>query len=58
MILNMVKYYLVKAISDLSNVKVSKEDNSYMFPISPQFKFLDARNYLVPGISWYKANGC
>ena len=59
--LNMVKYYFVKTIPDSSNVKVAKKDNSYMFLIAPQFKFLDVRNYLAPSLSydgWCKANGC
>ena len=59
--LNMAKYYFVKTISDLSNVKVAKKDNSYMFLITARFKFLDVRNYLVPIVSydgWCKANGC
>ena len=39
------------------DVKVAKKDNLYMFLITPQFKFLDVRNYLSYG-SWWKANGC
>ena len=30
-VLNMVKYYFVKTISDLSDIKVAKKDNSYMY---------------------------
>ena len=55
----MVKYCFVKTISDLSNVKVAKKDNSYLFLITPRFKFLDVRNYLAPGLrydDWCKAN--
>ena len=33
--LNMVKYYVVKNISNLSNVKVAKKDNLHMFLITP-----------------------
>ena len=56
-----MKYYFVKTISDLSDVKVAKKDNSYMFLITPWFKFLDVRNYLAPSLSyngWCKGNGC
>ena len=59
--LNLVKYYFVKTISDLSDVKVAKKDNSYMFLITPLFKFLDVRNYLAPSLSydgWCNANRC
>ena len=59
--LNMIKYYFVKTISDLSDVKVAKKNNSCMFLITPQFKFLDVRNCLAPGLSynsWCKAIGC
>ena len=59
--LNKVKYDFDKTISNLSYVNVAKKDNSYMFLITPQFKFLDVRNYLAPGLSyddWCKANRC
>ena len=59
--LNMAKYYFVKTISNLSNIKATKTGNLYMFLITPQFKFLDVRNYLAPGLSyngWCKAKGC
>ena len=59
---NLVKYYFVKTISDVSDVNVAKKDNSYMFLlITPRFKFLDVRNHLTPSLSyngWSKANGC
>ena len=58
--LNMVKYYFVKIISNLSDIKVTKKDNSYMFLTTPWFKFLGVRNYLAPSLSysgWCKANG-
>ena len=48
-------------LSDISDVKVTKKDNAYVFLITPQFKYLDVRNYLTPGLSyngWCKANGC
>ena len=51
----------MKIISDLSDVKVTKQDNLYMFLITPWFMFLDVRNYLAPGLSyngWCKANEC
>ena len=54
-----MKHYFVKTISSSSDVKVVKGDNSYMFLITPWFKFLEVRNYLVPGLSyddWCKAN--
>ena len=57
----MIKCYFVKTISILSNIKVTKKDNSYMFLITLQFKFLDVRNYLAPSLSYddcCKANGC
>ena len=55
------KVLLHETISDLSDVKVAKKDNSYMFLITTWFKFLDVRNYLATGLSydgWCKANGC
>ena len=45
----------------MNNVTVVKKDNSYMFLMTPMFKFLDVKNYLVPGLSydgWCKANRC
>ena len=54
----MVKYYYVKTIFDLSDVKVARRT---MFFITPPFEFLDVRNYLAPGLSydgWCKANEC
>ena len=45
----------------MNDVTVTKKDNSYMFLMTPSFKFLDVRNYLAPGLSydgWCKANGC
>ena len=45
--LNLVKYYFVRAKSDMSNVNVVKKDDSSMLLITPWFKFLDLRNYLA-----------
>ena len=45
----------------MNNVAVAKKDNSYMFLITPKFKFLDVKNYLSPGLSlddWCRANKC
>ena len=59
--INMTKEYFVRSLSDISDVKVAKKDNSYMFLTTPTLKFLDVRNYLAPGLSydgWCKANGC
>ena len=59
--INMIKEYFVRSLSDISNVKVAKKDNSYMFLTTQKLKFLDVRNYLAPGLSyagWCKANGC
>ena len=59
--INMIKEYFVKTLADMNTVNVAKKDNSYMFLTTPQFKFLDVKNYLAPGLSldaWCKANGC
>ena len=59
--LNIVRYYFVKTISDISDVNGVKKDNSFMFLLTPQFKFLDVRHYLAFGLGydgWCKANGC
>ena len=46
----------------MSDVKVAKKDNLYMFLTTPRFKFLDVKNYLAPRLScdgWCKeVNGC
>ena len=58
---NMVKYYFVKTLSNMSDINIMKKDSSYMFLITTKFKFLDVRNYLVRSLSfdgWCKANGC
>ena len=57
----MIKEYFVKNIAALSDVNVAKKDNSYMFLSTPNFKFLDIKNYLAPGLSydaWCRAYGC
>ena len=59
--INMIKEYFVKNIAALSDVNVAKKDNSYMFLSTPNFKFLDIKNYLAPGLSydaWCRAYGC
>ena len=45
----------------MNDVTVAKKDNSYMFLMTPRFKFLDVKKYLTPDLSyvgWCKANGC
>ena len=40
---------------------MAKKENSYMFLSAPNFKFLDIKNYLAPGLSydaWCRAYGC
>ena len=57
----MVKEYFVKELAEISDVKVAKKENSYMFLSLPNFKFLDIKNYLAPGLSydaWCRAYGC
>ena len=59
--INMIKEYFVKDLAEISNVKVAKKENSYMFLSLPNFKFLDIKNYLAPGLSydaWCRAYGC
>ena len=59
--LNMIKEYFVKNLSIISDVNVAKKENSYMFLSTPNFKFLDIKNYLAPGLSydaWCRAYGC
>ena len=59
--LNMIKEYFVGELAEISDVKVAKKENSYMFLSAPKFKFLDIKNYLAPGLSydaWCRAYGC
>ena len=59
--INMIKEYFVKELSEISDVNVAKKENSYMFLSTPNFKFLDIKNYLAPGLSydaWCRAYGC
>ena len=59
--INMIKEYFVKNLAGISDVKVAKKGNSYMFLSLPQFKFLDIKSYLAPGLSydaWCRAYGC
>ena len=59
--INMIKEYFVKNLTSLSDVNVAKKENSYMFLSTPNFKFLDIKNFLAPGLSydaWCRAYGC
>ena len=59
--INMIKEYFVKNFTSLSDVNVAKKENSYMFLSTPNFKFLDIKNFLAPGLSydaWCRAYGC
>ena len=57
----MIKEYFVENLTSLSDVNVAKKENSYMFLSTPNFKFLDIKNFLAPGLSydaWCRAYGC
>ena len=59
--INMIKEYFVKNLAIISDVNVDKKENSYMFLSTSNFKFLDIKNYLAPGLSydaWCRAYGC
>ena len=65
--LNMVKEYFLKKISYNNknecneDVFSAKKENDYMFLTTSKFKFLDAKNYVGPGLSldaWFKSMGC
>ena len=59
--INMIKEYFVENLTSLSEVNVAKKENSYMFLSTPNFKFLDIKSYLAPGLSydaWCRAYGC
>ena len=59
--INMIKEYFVKNLAIISDVNVAKKKNSYMFLSTSNFKFLDIKNYLAPGLSydaWCRAYGC
>ena len=59
--INMIKEYFVKNLTSLSDVNVAKKENSYMFLSTPNFKFLDIKIFLAPGLSydaWCRAYGC
>ena len=50
----------MKDLAEISNVNVAKKENSYMFLSLPNFKFLDIKSYLAPGLSydaWCRAYG-
>ena len=58
--INMIKEYFVKYLAEISNVNDAKKENSYMFLSLPNFKFLDIKSYLAPGLSydaWCRAYG-
>ena len=56
--MNMIKEYFVKRISfdeekdAHEDVFAAKKDNGYMFITTSRFKFLDAKNYIGPGLSY------
>ena len=57
----MIKEYFVGDLAIISDVNVAKKENSYMFLSTPNFKFLDIKSYLAPGLSydaWCRAYGC
>ena len=59
--INMIKEYFVGDLTEISDVNVAKKGNSYMFLSLPNFKFLDIKSYLAPGLSydaWCRAYGC
>ena len=59
--INMIKEYFVKNLASFSDVNVAKKENSYLFLSTPNFKFIDIKNYLAPGLSydaWCRAYGC
>ena len=59
--IKMIKEYFVKNLAIISDVNVAKKENSYMFLSTSNFKFLDIKNYLAPGLSydaWCRAYGC
>ena len=59
--INMIKEYFVGDLAEISDVNVAKKENSYMFLSTPNFKFLDIKSYLAPGLSydaWCRAYGC
>ena len=59
--INMIKEYFGKNLAIISDVNVAKKENSYMFLSTSNFKFLDIKNYLAPGLSydtWCRAYGC
>ena len=59
--INMIKEYFVENLTSLSDENVAKKENSYMFLSTPNFKFLDIKNFLAPGLSydaWCRAYGC
>ena len=58
--INMIKEYFLKDLAEISNVNVAKKGNSYMFLSLKNFKFLDIKSYLAPGLSydaWCRAYG-
>lgn len=60
--INMIKEYFVKHMTEQAGeIFVAKKENSYMFLTTDQFKFLDVKYYLAPGLSfakWCEANNC
>ena len=64
--LNLIKRYFVEEIAKVDGevvpeIFVARKENNYMFLTTPNFKFLDIRNFLAPNLSldaWCKSLGC
>ena len=60
--MNLIKSHFVKELTETwSKIKVATNGSKTMFIVTPEFKFLDVINYLLPGTSydaWVKAYGC
>ena len=59
--LNLVKEHFMCTLANMSDIHIVKKDTTYVFLATPQFKFLDVRNYLASGLSydgWCKADRC
>ena len=63
----MVKKYFLKKLTNNKEgecneyVLVAKKENAHMFLTTSKFKFLDVKNYIEPGLSYYawcKLMGC
>ena len=64
--LNLIKRYFVEEIAKADGdtdpkIFVARKENNYMFLTTDEFKFLDIRNFLAPGMSydvWCKSVDC